>query len=232
MEQGKTLQSLTKNQSYKDLKSWLTYRRVRLDKKLKFLYLPNGKAMSGSIDDLIGLDTGRVIHIKKETKLLIKTLNAIPSKQLDEIYKFTVVRNPWDRVVAAYFYLPRNQDIPIITDHSNNTLKSFRVPQNPAVKDFQNFINNILNKYGTYCYVDFRNQYDCMYHNSKKIINEVFYFEDMKPLPNFIANKPYPHKRKGPNKKHYNSFYNSETKKILEKLYSAEIEELGYKFEK
>ncbi len=67
MEQGKTLQSLTKNQSYKDLKSWLTYRRVRLDKKLKFLYLPNGKAMSGSIDDLIGLNTGRVIHIKKET---------------------------------------------------------------------------------------------------------------------------------------------------------------------
>ena len=232
MEQSKTLQSLTKNESYKDLKSWLTYRRVRLDKKLKFLYLPNGKAMSGSIDDLIGLNTGRVIHIKKETNLLIKTLNDIPSEELDKIYKFTVVRNPWDRVVAAYFYLPRNKDIPIISDHSTNAVESFRIRENPTVKDFQNFVKNILNKYGTYCYVDFRNQYDCIYHNSKKIINEIFYFEDMKPLPSFITEKQYPHKRKGSNKKPYSSFYDSETRKIVEKLYSADIEELGYKFEK
>jgi chondroitin 4-sulfotransferase 11 len=130
----------------------------------------------------------------------------------DEYFKFSFVRNPWDRIVSAWKY-----NIKHGYTNGNNQATILR------------FINHL--KFGksinSYKYLS---QYDFV--NGCDFIGKV---ENIQADFNFVCDKigipqqQLPHKNKT-NHKHYTEYYDDETREIVAKNYARDIEYFGYKF--
>jgi hypothetical protein len=159
----------------------------------------------------------------------------VPADEFESLFKFTFVRNPYERIVSEYRY--RNY----FHHHS-----------------FADFVQNKLPKPGwddKYRHV--MSQYDMLYGpDGKLLIDFVGRFENLQG--DFdevcrrlgIENSALPHRNKsdkksrnlkrrfrnvlfrnGENsKRHYTEFYDDETRAAVEKLYHKDIEAFGYRF--
>ncbi len=137
----------------------------------------------------------------------------IYSKQeLKSYFKFTVVRNPFDRIVSEYFYSRRRG----LTQS----------------RDFKTFVVN--GEIDTHSYPN-HNIPQINFFVDKKRIDYIAKFknlqEDFKTICDKIGipHQELPHKNKTKHK-HYTEYYDDETKSIVEKKYAKDIEYFGYKF--
>ena len=163
-----------------------------------------------------------------------KTLNKILEDlcaEAKDYYKFTFVRNPWDRMVSLYFFW-RNQtpDSPFYKwDHKQ---VEFIKSKNISFKDFVKLISSenstIHEKPHLYPYIG-------------HFMNDPSSFDFIGKLENFqedfdqiCAKIGIPKQElKWVNKskhKHYSEYYNDETRAIVAKKYVKDIEHFGYKF--
>ena len=138
-------------------------------------------------------------------------------------FKFSVVRNPWDRLVSCYFYFERH-----------GIFGNF--------KDFLNESGLYLNNFPK-----FNGQLGCMEHRSlmfdflscNQKINMDFTgrFENLQEDFNVVCDKigipqqELPHANKSKHK-HYTEYYNDETRQIVAEKYAKDIEYFGYEFGK
>jgi len=150
----------------------------------------------------------------------------IPKKFLNHYFKFTFVRNPWDRVVSGFFYLsqhPRHQKY----------YKKYN-------KDFDLFMKDF--EAGLFPYdVVFKAQYKFLVYREFPSFKEVLvpdyiaHFESVQEDFNNLCKqfdiKPYQllHERKMKHK-HYTEYYNDWSKEVVRKIYKKDIELLGYDF--
>ena len=70
---------------------------LRKGKKCNYVFIHINKTGGTSVGKAIGLPTKRHLTIKEVSEI-------IGFEKLDEAFKFTVVRNPWDKVVSHYKY--------------------------------------------------------------------------------------------------------------------------------
>lgn len=142
-------------------------------------------------------------------------------KEFNTYFKFTFIRNPWDRVVSFYHYqikrgwnyYPFDETIPF--------------------KEFvKNWLINMpgqteLNTYSCYDWISDQ--------NDKLIIDYVGRFENFQEDFNTICDKigishlQLPHENKS-NHKHYTEYYDEETKQIVAEKYEKDIVYFGYEF--
>ncbi len=139
--------------------------------------------------------------------LLIKS--RIDPKTWDEYYKFTIERNPWDKIISHYKWKTRK----------NQNTRDFNVYLNKGdfPKDFDRYTdlkgNIIVDKI-------------IRYENLDIELNEVF---NEFRIP--FSGKLNIYAKSGlREKKSYQDYYNDESKKIVANLYKEEISKFNYKF--
>lgn len=149
-------------------------------------------------------------------------------KRFDSFFKFTIVRNPWDRLVSAFFFLKNGG--------MNRFDKDFADKHLYLYNDFEAFVHEWVNKENIRKYIHFLPQgYFLCIGNSEPLVDFIGYYEnieeDYKKIASRIGSKKRLDKlnfRK--NKKKYSSYYSSEMLKIVGDVYQKDVDMFGYDF--
>ena len=163
-------------------------------------------------------------------------------------FKFTFVRNPWDRVVSAYLFHLFKSEAQFYDryERTQNQIRQtlsqqehFRVDH----KDFNYFLRyNRGLKYkllSTYSY-KFHPCYTFIYDEDMNCqVDFVGRYENLNEDMAYIQEKlgmsiePIPHVNSTKSKRpHYSVFYNEENIEIVREIYKVDIELFGYEFER
>ena len=202
----------------------------------KYLFVHINKSGGGIITK--NMETNGNVELTGYHRSLSKMISLIPKEKHNQLYIFTVVRNPWDRMISLYFY------------YKDKNYHSEFFSGDPE-------IDNDFNKWIKYIYSDkfdktrihsdvnvftncFSNQLNWLKDKNENImrINKILKFENMKSelndflktklqLKNIIDEKVHP-----TNHDHYSKYYNEESKELVRLNYKEDIDFFGYAFEK
>ncbi len=139
---------------------------------------------------------------------------------VDGYYKFTFVRNPWDRVASLYRHITQIGASSVFKDFDDIEWSG----------DFEYFLRNIKNIHSHVLlspqikFIENKNNVDFIgrYENLQLDFNNVCESLNIPPLT-------LPHFNKT-TRNDYRSYYNGETKKIIEDQYGEDIETFKYQF--
>lgn len=156
----------------------------------------------------------------------------IGCERWDKYFKFTFVRNPWDKMVSQYFYLQRKlmegdknlnltfrefivnfssfDESEYTTQHERH--KAIKIRYNPVQLPW------ILNDDGN-CMVDFIGRFENLQHDFNTVCDRIG-----------LPGQQLPHKNKSEHK-HYTEYYDDETRQIVAEKFAEDIEYFGYVFE-
>jgi sulfotransferase famil protein len=146
----------------------------------------------------------------KKHSTLAEYRNAIGNEQFGSLYKFTCVRNPWDRMVSYYFTPTQS---PETWDR-----KKFRRIISKAVSVADYLRLNVRD------HDPFENvNYIIRFENLANDFRTVCAALDISPttLPQYNRS----------NREHYSKYYDDELRESVRERFAAEIERFGYVFE-
>ena len=131
----------------------------------------------------------------------------IPLECWEEYTKFSVVRNPWDRMISAWFWQTRNDDRDLSIFLSQPALRPISMSEQLTVND-------------SIC-TDFLIRYENLNKDYKKVCELL----NINPID-------LPHAKSGykPKDVHYTNYYNEYTKNIIENRFRDDINNFNYKF--
>lgn len=148
--------------------------------------------------------------------------------EISTYFKFTFVRNPWDRLVSAYFFLKKGG--------FNNKDKEWFDKELSQYSTFEEFIIKWLSKENIEKWHHFRPQcsYICDYMGEIKV-DYIGYLENINNDFEFIKNKlglkvDLPNNNKSEHAS-YKKYYTLETQKIVSEIYDQDIKMFGYTFD-
>ena len=196
----------------------------------KIIFFHIGKTGGFSIEKALGLGQldyrvfdDRVVHGLNKG---VMTQHARPGYVRDivgddifnEYYKFTIVRNPWDRMVSAYHYL-----------------------YDFHVKKFGDFPTWLKHKYDMVTMNKYKEgshytpQIEFTHEDGVQVVDYIGRFEQLNESFDYICKKvdisnislPMLNKSKH-KKKSYIEYYTPETVKLVEEMYCEDIIEFGY----
>jgi hypothetical protein len=207
----------------------------------KFIYLKNYKVAGSSVESFFGqfcinkknkknysfqdkqderITQWGILGSRGTGKVTIwnnhKSAKSIKNDLGDELFhsyfKFCVVRNPYDLMVSSYFFEKTKNKF----DYDfKSYCKTFKTPPNPNVERM--FIDDV-----EVC------QYYIRYENLK---NDIIFVLDKLGITDYDMNDLPNHKSNyNPRDRCYKSYYDNETKEIVERLFKLEIEMFGYEF--
>ena len=150
---------------------------------------------------------------------------------VDEYFKFTVVRNPWDRLVSAYFYLMKKKD-----RNGEHKVEWHKLGNPQCFRDFviqiehrQDKLTTHVKRYSHYLKSGCKWNYDfaCRLESLDSDIEECI---KLCPATKFLK-EALSSKSNTTSHEHYSNYYDDRTRKIVEQIYSEDIEHFGYSFE-
>ena len=185
-------------------------------KNRNYVFIHINKTAGTSIVDVIGKPFRKHLTVKDVIKI-------IGQKKWDEAYKFTVIRNPWDKVVSHYKYR--------VKMNSNNMAKKSI--------EFKNWVACTYGEPKDPIYYGrelmFSPQVEWLKNNHGKIdVDKIIRFENLNEGINEVfrtlgidSNLPHLNKTY---KSNYRDFYDEESKQIITKWFHEDIQEFRYKF--
>ena len=147
--------------------------------------------------------------------------------EFNNYFKFTMVRNPWDRLVSAYTFLKLGG----MDAHDKLWADRYLSKYN----NFTSFIKGWLTRKNIYKKKHFVPQYNFVCsRNLKLLVDFVGYFESFEKDFEIIKKKlnikcELEHLNKS-KRKNYLDYYDDETKNIVANVYSEDIKIFGYDF--
>ena len=155
--------------------------------------------------------------------------SSINEKIFNNYIKFTIVRNPWDKIVSTYEWrkkLNNNVDIKF-KDFIKFIYKLYKTYD--GLENLNNYPN-----FSTYFCAHFYPQY--LYLPNDTSCNDFYLLrfenlnEDIKKIGSIINNhKKLPHINQS-NNKNYQNYYDEESKKMIEEMYKKDIKIFNYSF--
>ena len=151
---------------------------------------------------------------KKSDNLSICVRDYVGKRTWNTAYKFTTIRNPYDRVVSmwkhfTWCHIPTFNDFckKIISDDDKTEMQEWHT------QDFYShlFENDVFLMDGYLRFENLQQDFDA-------VCDEIG-----------IPKQELPHKNKS-NRKHYTEYYDEETKQIVAERYAKDIEYFGYEF--
>lgn len=141
---------------------------------------------------------------------------ALPPRVFDKFYKFTFVRNPWDRLVSLYHYVlqtPHHPNIELFKSFGSfDKYVEYHAGENRQLqKDFAVGDSGEM-------LVDFIGHYETLHKDFATVCRRLG-----------IENR-LPHRNRSVHKD-YREYYTPETKALVAELYREDIEFFGYDFE-
>jgi len=146
-------------------------------------------------------------------------IQEVGQKTFDNFFKFTIVRNPWDKAVSQYVYMKKRKDLrDFIGMNENDSCKKYlSLIQKKNHVQWESQHRFILDEGG------------------QQIVDYIGRFENFNDDVNHIlrvlkieANE-IPHFNKS-NRKHYKNYYDQESAEIVSEMYKEDIKIFGYEF--
>ena len=185
--------------------------------KCKFIFIHINKTGGTSIEEILK-KLSRNLNVKHHFIQKYRKL-ADAKHGFENYFKFTIVRNPWDRLLSNYFYKKLNY---------NNLIQDL---------SFKKWITNSCD--GNYSFeysLSRHTQLDWIVdENGEVVVDFIGKFENLQEDFDTICDKigiprqKLPHKNKSKHK-HYTEYYDDETRAIVAEKYAKDIEYFGYKF--
>lgn len=173
---------------------------------------------------LYGWCPKRKIHLQHATAKELLDLDLIPENIWKSYYKFTFIRNPFDRMYSDYLWIQNDRKI-------KGTFKDYILRKGPFAKVLNDKSNKI------YRGDHLKKQTDFFDFDGVLKLDYVGRFEQFQKDINYIrfklsiSKKFHNHfKRNSSRYPHYSMFYTNTKKKLVEKNYKDDIDKLNYKF--
>lgn len=191
-----------------------------------FVHIPKAAGVS-ICRTLFGNLCGGHTTIKKYQVIFSK-------KEFDHYFKFTFVRNPWDRIFSAYNFLKKGG--------MGERDRMWAAANLVSYRDFEDFIKRWLNKSSIQQYIHFWPQYEflCIPYSQEISVDFLGFFENIqddflyiKKILSLTTNIALRHENKiaSYDKLDYRDFYTEEMRDIVAEVYKRDIELLGYSFD-
>ena len=210
--------------------------------KYKFIFIHIPKCAGSSLRDfyfdtpkldwrlpnyklLYGWCPKRKIHLQHATSKQLLELDLIKPKDWNEYFKFTFVRNPYDRAYSDYLWLQKDRAIKgrfrdfitksgvfenVLNDKSVKEYRGDHLIKQTDFFDFSGFYK-----------LDFIGEFERLDLDIEKI----------NKFLGITSEFNYHTKKNISRKKHYSLFYTDTNKRLFEKYYNKDIKLLNYKFE-
>lgn len=155
-------------------------------------------------------------------------MNVFEPKALQRYFKFTFVRNPYDRLVSAFHFLQQGG--------MNDADRGWYERELGEYDDFGNFVRGWLTPDNIYKYWHFMPQHHFMWDPAEKIrVDYLGRFERLDTDFKYIADRlgcaaTLP-KSNSSARKSYKDYYDDETKEIVGAVYRQDLELIGYDFD-
>lgn len=147
--------------------------------------------------------------------------------QNDSIFKFTYVRNPFERLVSCYIDKIQNKEQGNFFLNINYCMGIL-----DEVQTFEEFVKCIVRIPVSWADRHFKSQYSYIYENGEKLVDYIGKAEDLTESYKFIQEK-YDLKKIGnmnkSKKKDWKIYYTKETAKLVYEYYKEDILTFGYK---
>lgn len=165
-------------------------------------------------------------------------LTAVP--QIQNLYKFTIVRNPWDRA-CSWFYFRKNiieKEIKLIKSGKKskkcvNNLQDLEYEMSSMKIDFNNWLIKYINL--SWDYTWFSLSHDQHTWLEGLSFDKIIKFENLNQeleIMSILDMSNLPHRHRSINSiEDYRSIYNQTSIDLIEKIYKKDIKKFGYKFE-
>jgi hypothetical protein len=202
--------------------------------KDRFIYTKVAKSGSTSIQNcLLSYNKTNVTHLGHYH------IQDDISHQTNNYFKFTFVRNPWDRCVSKYHWVVQEKDVhsELYRAYMEGSFKEFLINDggifnfDKKLDDKTPYLNKMRLKVAPY-----DNQLDWISDEDGNILTDyIGKLENAKEDFGIVCDKigiprqRLPHKNKTKHK-HYTEYYDDETKQIVAEKYAKDIEYFGYEF--
>ena len=211
-----------------------------ISKKYKCMYIHINKTGGTSIEKVFEEDGGRkCLYRNNNVQCHISSREykkKLPENIWDSLFKFSFVRNPWDRFVSLFHYRKVQYDFNDVLNLMSEfyDYKQKKINGNKSFIPFhKNIKNTKLRLINHFC----SNQLGWISDNDGNLlVDYVGKFEnidaDFKEVCDRI-NKPFylPHVNKSKHK-HFTEYYSSQTRDIISKIFAKDIEKFNYTFDK
>ena len=202
---------------------------VAEDPPLIFFRVP--KAASTSIHRGYLRQHYLTLNMKTSKEPFKKFRNQVSYGQFMDMFKFTFVRNPWDRMLSLYVYFTT-----WVPPRKGKPLSERWVGRIPSFHEF-------VMEFDSVCKAreDIKNhampQKQFAYYNDHRYVDFIGKFESLKKDFKFIQDtlnlvkEELPH-RMATERSHYSMYYDREMKDKVGEIYKEDIEAFGYKYYK
>lgn len=195
-----------------------------ISRKHKFIFIHIPKTGGTSIERALNIDpvnlsvdnlTGFLHNFGWLQHCTLQEMELKFNIKLNNFLKFTVIRNPWDRMVSNYFYSKRRDSKKYSTfnefvfqpKYANQYHQKHDLSQFDFVCDNQGKIN-----------IDYFCRFENLQHDFNMICDKLE-----------ISRSQLPHTKKT-NHKHYTEYYDDQTRQIVAERYAKDIKYFGYEF--
>lgn len=192
------------------------------------------KAASGSIARSLKIKvldkyfTKLISHdIRKSNYLSLANYMKVNSKNK---FAFTFVRNPWDRLVSAFFYLNGGGGI------NSGDKSDFTKYLEKYEGDFTTFVNEAFKNDEIFEQIHFRPQHKWITDENNSIVTDyIGKYENLQADYDYVMNKNWRFKRKlghfkNSKRLNYKELYSKETREIVSNAYAKDIKLFNYEF--
>lgn len=193
-----------------------------VEKGAIFIHIPKCAGISIALE-LFGCRAGGHLTLTNYKQIFSQ-------KDFDRLFKFTFVRNPWDRLISAYHFICEggmNESDKLVADHSvrrftgfNDFVENYMMKENfEDILHFQHQWNFVCETDVSPPKVDFIGRYENLANDFQTVSASLGQSKTL-PLSNASQSRP----------RDYRMSYTDRTRDIVREIYARDISLFGYSF--
>lgn len=183
-----------------------------INNKHKFIFLHVGKCAGSSIKSALNSACEGCEYMIGHKTLDFLYSKIQPTHSPSDYFKFSVTRNPWDRVVSLYHHMST------VTKRWPNDPEKRKFQFHGTFEQFVNKTNDIKTDYSEFDYII---RYESLQHDFNITCDRLNIKQIKLPCIDYDTGRPT---------RDYQSYYDDETREIVAEKYAKDIKYFGYKF--